>query len=290
MQRDVFIDADQSSFPFQIRYEGGDAIVHRIDMASLAESLDGFSRIYSVVGHFATTGQYAKQLQALNTKAYAEAPEAKCFSVAGAVAWASANGVFQGLGGVVLTLVLTYVFQRNSGMKEEMKHLRELFEKQLGFSQQVSERLLDTVDRLSAALQPSVKKSVAPIGESCTRIDLYGEGGTIHKSLQQEDKDSILSEEPNSILPAKDYSVLITEMDRLKGTCKVNFTEVDTEESTEENGEPRRIAAEISDPVVMLESNPYLDAFISGKPVTIRAKAMLRNGLIVKLYISDAVA
>lgn len=287
MQIDAFIAEAEPTLPFEIRYEGGDAVAHKIEMSSLAESLDGFSRIYAVVGHFVATGEYAKQLQALSAKAYAQGTEAKCFSVAGLLNWATANGIFQGLGVAVFTGVLTYVYQRNSGNKEEMKHLRDLFEKQLGFNQKVSERMLDTIDRLADGLQPSVKKSVAPIGETCDRIDLYT-GGSIHKTIDLSDKESILDEEPTLILAEREYSVLITEMDRVRRTCKASFTGPDSEEGVDEEGAPRRVNGEITDPVVTLEISPYLTAFITGKPVLVRAKAMMRNGLIAKLYISDA--
>jgi len=267
--------------------KAGDATVHRIDMASLAESLDGFSRIYSVVTHFAMTGQYAKQLQALSTKTYVQEPEAKCVSLAGAVAWMAANGIFQGFAGAVLTGVLAYVYQRNSGSKEEMKHLRELFEKQLGFNQQYVEKLLGTIERLADALQPSVKKSVAPIGKTCDRIDLY-EGANRHCSIGQAEKDAIISDEPSQILPERKYSVVISEMDKLKSTCKISFAEEDTEESTEEDGTPRRISCEITDPLAAFDDNPYLKAFMSGKVLVVHAKALLRNGVISKMYISDS--
>ena len=256
-------------------------------MSALAESLDGFSRIYSVVGHFAATGEYAKQMQALSAKTFAHEPQAKCFSVGGALAWAATNGIFQGMAGVVFTAVLTYIYSRNRGNQEEMRHLRELFEKQLSFSQKVSERMMDTVDRLADALQPSVKKSVAPIGQTCDRIDLYSHG-SMNASIDVADKEAILSEKETQILPEKEYSVVISEMDRIKRSCKVSFTGPDSEENIEEDGSRRRIACEITDPVAILDDNPYLKAFISSKPVTIKAKALLRDGLVVKLFISDA--
>nr|WP_139134742.1 MULTISPECIES: hypothetical protein [Pseudomonas] len=279
--------SDAGEYQFQIRFEGGDAVFHRMDMAALAESLDGFSRIYSVATHFAVTGQYAKQLQALSTKTYVCEPEAKCVSLAGAVAWMSTNGVFQGLGAAVLTLVITYIYQRNSGNKEEMKHLRELFEKQLGFNHQYVEKLISTIDKLAEALQPSVRKSVAPIGKTCERIDLY-DASMMHSSIGQAEKDLILSDEPSQILPERDYSVIISEMDKLKRTCKISFAEQDTEESTEEDGSPRRISCEITDPVAVFDDNPYMNTFMNGKVIVVRAKALLRNGIISKLYISDS--
>lgn len=286
MQQDVFV-ADSGEYQFQIRYEGRDAESHRIDMASLAESLDGFSRIYSVVTHFAISGQYAKQLQALSTKTYVQEPEPKCVSFAGAVAWMSANGIFQGLAGTVIALVLSHIYRRNSNNSEEMKHLRELFEKQLGFNHQYVEKLIGTIDRLADALQPSVRKSVAPIGKTCERIDLY-QGAARHSSIGQVEKDMIVSDEPSQVLPERDYSVVISEMDRLKRTCKISFAEEDSEESLEEDGSPRRVACEITDPLAAFDENAYIQAFTSGRVLVVRAKALLRNGVIAKMYISDS--
>ncbi|WP_288463263.1 hypothetical protein [uncultured Pseudomonas sp.] len=288
MQADAFIEDDEQDFAFEIRYEGGDAEFHRIEMSSLAESLEGFSKIYSVAAHFATTGQYAKQAQALNAKAYAQETEAKCFSVAGALAWATANGIFQGLAAVVFTGVVSYIFQRCSGNREEMKHLRELFEQKLAFDDKNVNRLLDTIDKLASALQPSVKKSVAPIGRSCDRIDLYSRTRGMHSSIGEAEKDAILSEEPAEIMPEQMFSVIITGLDRVSRTCKASFTEQDAEEPVEEDGSPRRILCDITDPVATLDDNPYLGAFVTGKPLQVRAKALLRNGLIAKLYISDS--
>lgn len=285
MQTDAFISEDKN-LSFEIRYEGLDAETHRMDMASLAVSLDGFSRIYSVVGHFVATGQYAKQIPALSVKTYALESQAKCFSVPVALAFAADSGIFQGLAGAVFTLILGYVLNRNSSQKEEMKHLRELFEKQLGYNQNVSERMLDSIDKLAGALQPSAKKSMAPVGEGCSRIDLYS-GSKKHQTIDQSTKDAANLEEPTEIMPEQRYTVVITELDRLKRTCKVHFVQTDSEEDVEEDGSPRRISADITDPSAMLDGNPYIKAFSSSASLDVKAKAMLRSGIISKLYISD---
>lgn len=286
MQSDAFIGSDLS-FPFEIRYEGNDAEFHKIDMASLAESLDGFSRIYAIVGHYISTGQYAKQMQALNVKAYAQGTEAKCFSLKAVLDFVSSSGLFQGVMSAAITAIVAYVIHRNSGNKEEMKHLRELLEQQLGFSKQVTERMMDTIDRLSDALRPSVKKSISPVGDTCSRIDLYLDG-VKHQTMDQSLKDALSSDDESQITPEREYLVEISEMDRLRRTCKVHLVGADSEENIEEDGSPRRINADITDPAAVLEANPYMDAMYRSKQIKVKAKALLRNGLIAKLYISDA--
>lgn len=286
MQSDAFID-DSYNIGFEIRYEGGDAVVHMIEMSSLSESLDGFSRVYSVVSHFVATGQYARQIQALSTKTYAVEPQAKCFNVPGWVSIATNTGLFQGFAGIVLTLIISHVFKRNSNDKEEMRHLRELFEKQLGFGNSVTEKMLATIEKLADALQPSVRKSVSPVGKTCTRIDLYAEG-SIHQTIDAELKHTILLEPDSEIAPESEFVVKISEMDKIKKTCKVHFIDGASDGVTDEDGSPERIVADITDPAILLTANPYIDAFSSGKPIRIKAKAMIRDGLITRLFISDA--
>lgn len=285
MQSDAFIGQDLN-LPFEIRYEGMDAADHRIDMAALAESLDGFSRIYAVVGHYISTGQYAKQMQALNVKAYAQESEAKCFNISAVLDFASSAGLFQGVMGAALTAIVAYVIHRNSGNKEEMKHLKDLLEQQLGFSKQVTERMMDTIDRLSDGLRPSVKKAVSPVGDTCSRIDLYIEGQK-HQTMDQALKDSLVDDSESQIISERVYVVEISEMDRIRRTCKVHLVGPDTEESTEEDGTPRRINADITDPAALLEPNVYMEAWFRSTKLNVKAKALLRNGLIAKMYISD---
>lgn len=287
MQADAFIGQDLN-IPFEIRYEGLDAEDHRIDMAALAESLDGFSRLYAVIGHFISTGQYAKQMQALNVKAYAQESEAKCFNISAVLDFATSAGLFQGVMGAALTAIVAYTIHRSSGNKEEMKHLRDLLEQQLGFSKQVTERMMDTIDRLADGLRPSVKKAVSPVGDTCSRIDLYAEGEK-HQTLDQALKDSLASDVDSQITSEKVYAIEISEMDRIKRTCKVHLIGSDTEEATEDDGSPRRINADITDPAALVEPNVYMEAWYKSTKLNVKAKALLRNGLIVKLYISDTV-
>lgn len=287
MQADAFIGQDLN-IPFEIRYEGLDAEDHKIDMAALAESLDGFSRLYAVIGHFISTGQYAKQMQALNVKAYAQESEAKCFNISAVLDFATSAGLFQGVMGAALTAIVAYTIHRSSGNKEEMKHLRDLLEQQLGFSKQVTERMMDTIDRLADGLRPSVKKAVSPVGDTCSRIDLYAEGEK-HQTLDQALKDSLASDVDSQITSEKVYAIEISEMDRIKRTCKVRLIGSDTEEITEDDGSPRRINADITDPAALVEPNVYIEAWYKSTKLNVKAKALLRNGFIVKLYISDTV-
>ncbi len=271
---------------FEIRYEGRDAQRHQIDMMSLGESLQGFGRIYAVIGHFAATGQYAKQSQALSVKTYAQEPEAKCFSVAGLIGTASQAGLFQGMAGALVAAIVTYAVSRSNDKSEEMRHLRELLEQQMGHSQRNLDRAMETIERLVSGLGPSIKKSVAPVGESCSRIDLYANGQK-HKSIDLADKEAIYSADDGELLGEREYTVLLTEFDRLLRRCKVHLLGDDIDEDLDEGGLPPRINAEITDPAIQLPGNKYGAAVSNDKPIKVKAKAFLKDGAITKLFISD---
>jgi len=281
-----FEDCGEGFLRFEIRYEGLDAERHQIDMMSLGESLQGFGRIYSVIGHYAATGQYAKQAQALSVKTYAQEAEAKCFSVAGVISFAVQTGLFQGLGGAIFTGVVAYVMSRKSNKSEEMKHLRELLEKQMGHNQENLDRAMETIERLASGLEPSIKKSVAPVGQSCSRIDLYT-NSHMHSSIDAADREAIFSSGDGELLDERAYTVMLTEFDRLLRRCKVHLLGDEAPPEADENGLPPRINAEITDPAIHLPGNKYAAAVAGDKPIKVKAKAFLKDGEITKLFISD---
>lgn len=277
---------EDGSIRLEIRYEGGDAESHQIDMTALGESLQGFGRIYAVIGHFASTGQYAKQMQALSVKTYAQEAEPKCFSVGALLSFASTSGWFQGLLPAVITAVTAYVLHRCSGNSEEMRHLRELLEQQYGKDQKMMERMMDTIDRLADGLRPSVRKSVAPVGTTCERIDLYADGKK-HETIDQAVKDAVMSSEDQELISERTYSITISEMDYDRHTCKIRLVGEDQDAPLDEDGLPSRINAVITDPAIEMEGNQYLKAFTSRRPFSVKAKATIKDGDITRLYISD---
>ncbi|HBO1919621.1 TPA: hypothetical protein ACVGMK_000015 [Pseudomonas aeruginosa] len=125
---------EQSTFDVEqikIRYEGGDADRHELDMLELGESLQGFARLYSTVANFVETGVYSKQWKALEIRAYATEPKAKCFEMGMLLSWASQTQVLSGLAAAIIGPIIAYILMKLSNQKDEMKHLREILENQL---------------------------------------------------------------------------------------------------------------------------------------------------------------
>lgn len=266
--------------PIAIRYEGGDAAFHEIDLNQLGASIQGFSRVIAVCAHLARTGRYNKQFDALSVKVYA-APvtEHHCYEILAHIKdVAASKELWSGFGGVSLTLLVQYVFSRRS--EAEMKHLSEALKQSMGQNASMAGRLLATIEKMADALQPAARQAMAPVGDSCRSIGVYSDQSSQPDVVLDEATKERLSSRPiSSIEAARSYLACITEMDMETGTCRVSL---DGEQGTS------RIPAVITDPVGRIAGNPYAHAMANAKPIRFIAKAEINgDGDILKLYISD---
>lgn len=271
--------AQQQTATFSIRYEGLDAEAHQIDLDQLGISLQGFARVLAVCAHFAETGRYNKQFNALSVQVYA-APvqEHHCYElVAQIVTKSSELGLFQGLGGVALTLVVQHVMNR--GKDQEMRYLHDALKQSLGQNEATMNKVLSVMEKMADSLAPAAKKAVAPIGVSCTSIGLRSSNPDESPVLlDQATKDSLAAGQSH-IEASRKYIGTISEMDMNTGACKVTLNSLDYD---------TRIVAEITDPQGRLPQNPYVMSMAKATPITFIAKAEVNSsGDVVKLYISD---
>lgn len=262
-----------------LRYEGGDAERHQIDLSQLGQSMQGFARILAVCANFIETGKYNKQYDSLAVKVTAVEPgEHHCYEV-----WVqiksllSSDNLWSGAAGSILTALVTYVLSLRG--KEEMKHLKDALDKALSNSAQTTDKLIATIEKMADALRPAPRQAVTPIGKSCSRIDLY-EGDRKAVTADEETKKNVSKPLKTQFLPTRTYVGLVSELDNWTGACKVVLDEEDFEGG--------RITAEITDPIRMVPNNPYAMALASREPISFSAKAELgEDGDIVKLFISD---
>ncbi|MDW0724100.1 hypothetical protein [Mannheimia haemolytica] len=80
----------------------------------------------------------------------------------------------------------------------------------------------------------------------------------------------------NEITGIQVFDILISELDKVKATCKVNI-----------NNAEQRTNAVISDPLFGSAENPYLQAFAQNKAIKVTGKATIKDGEIIKLTIMD---
>lgn len=276
---ELALTQEDNSWSLSIRYEGGDANQHTIDLHQLGLSLQGMARILAVSAHFAETGKYNKQFDTLSVKVVAEPVEDhNCYEVTATILQTTSNlGLWSGLGTTILVGVVSYVFNRRK--KEEMKHLSEALKQSMSQQADVQERMLLTIEKLADALQPSVRQALTPIGQSVESINLRHRGeASPQVLLDRETKELAQIDKNNTITESRLMSGVISELDMISGTCKVTL----------ESDKETRVPAKIVDPVVGLPNNPYAKALAQISSITFTAKAEIdTDGNVVTLYISD---
>ena len=262
-----------------IRYDGLDAEQHQIDLGALGESLQGMAKVLGVVGHYAVTGKYAKQVQALDVRVVAhEEPKANCYRIDAALQFVQQHGLLQGAAAALVTAVVGWIIAKNSNKTAEMKMLKDSLDKAIHEmaqgNQATIQSLTQTLERVVEGTRPALRKAVAPVGHTCSSMTI-GDGGTIDIPTAE----AIRAESPDEVDTERQYVVRITELDLESESGKVRLDGVD---------EDLRIPARITDPAFAVLGNVYTSAFISQAPLRVTAKATIRDGNITKLFISNA--
>lgn len=279
MQENLQADNAADTWALSIRYEGGDAENHTIDLNQLGQSLQGFARVIAVSAHFAQTGKYNKQYDTLSVKVVANpVDEHHCFEVSAAVLKLSTSSeLWSGLGTALFMAIVGYVFNRRK--EEELKHLSAALQQSIGNQAEMQTKMLATIEKLADALQPSVRQSLAPIGQSVGSINIRQKGhATASVVLDEETKALASANRANTITETLHFSGVISELDMLNSTCKVSL----------ENDPETRIQSVITDPAAQLPGNRYVTAMAAMIPIKFAGKAEVdQEGGIVKLYISD---
>lgn len=271
---------ESNTITYVIQYDGLQLGEHSIDLADLGESLQGFSKILACAGHFVQTGQFNRRYSSLNVSVSTSAQlEAGCIEIP---IWiqSSTDLLFSGFAGSVLTAVVAYILSRRG--KEEMQHLSDALKESLSQNAELQKSLLATIDKMADGLVAANRQALAPVGRSCSKVSLLD--GTKEKefvTVDEELKKQIDRAKSPEITEVAEYRGNISELDKLTGACKV---------SLDEDGDDARINGVITDPLLSVPGNLYLQAFANGDTLKFRAKAQLAdNGEITKLYISDIV-
>lgn len=265
-----------------LRFDGLDASSHQIDLYSLGESLQGFARILSTVGHFSATQEYSKNFSIHVVKTYAQEVRANCFSVDMVINWVQQNQIFSGSAGAVLAVILPWIFSRHKNKTEEMKLLKDSLDKaieQLGNrDQEIINRLASTIEKMAEELRPAARQAVYPIGQSCKTISIFDKDKNKPIGvINEQDKEAISKLQDGEVTGIQEFNIVISELDKQKATCKVSV-----------NGADKRISAAISDPLINTPDNVYYKSFVSNETLKVTGKAIIKDGDISKLVIIDA--
>lgn len=289
---------EQAIEPLIIRFDGLDAERHEVDLGQLAESLQGLSKIIGVCANFALTERLVQHRDALSVRVVARPPERHCFEFQAWVQWISTNPLVSTIIGGLTVSLITYIFSWAANRREEMRSLKEALKQaitELGHRDEAhTARLLDTIDRMADSLRPSVKQAVAPVGRTAATLTVSNQRRTQAAIVDAVMKEAISAEQGDELGEEQDFHIRITELNMESGAFKFQLegeledeTEDEAEEEADSAPNPDRYRGQIVDPAVVLPNNKYALSMAAKRQVTVRAKAMTRDGKIRRLFVSD---
>lgn len=257
-----------------IRYDGGDAARHEIELHVLGESLQGMARVLAVTGNFVATGDFTKRYQAMDVRVLVKEPKANCYTLDAIITFAQQQQLFSGFAGPIVIGLVTWIFSRASGKKEEMKMLKDALDKLLAMQSDNQDKLHATLEKMADSLRPAVRQAVAPVGKSCTQMTVAGK-----YVVDEATAEAIRSSGDVEVGTERSWELTISELDSENSTAKVRLIDDDS----------RRIKAKITDPLASTVPNPYASALAHGTMIKVKGKAVLKDGEIDTLYISDLI-
>lgn len=269
-----------------VRFDGLAASGHSIDLGELSESLAGINRIVTSASNFAVAGRPGLRKSDRIVRVIAKEPKANCYSIQLAVQHLSQIPLFQDygievLGGLAVS-VITYIFANAANKREEMKHLSASLDtaiKALAASEQHAvSRSLETVERMAQQLHPAVRRAVQPIGTSASTLTVSA-GTTAPLVVDEADKEAIVEGPSVTVDDEAVFTVVISELDMVTGGCRL---------TVQGEASDSRHEARVTDPVVGLPNNPYVEAMAEQRPLKVRAKATRKDGELDKLFISNS--
>lgn len=217
----------------------------------------------------------------MEVKVVARAPEAHCFSIDAWVKFATEQPYLSGTLATLTAGFIAYVIKSAIGQREEMRQLRGALDtaiRELSHRDQpVIDRLLSTIDSMAFALRPAVRQAVAPVGDTVGSLSIGDRQGRFMSKVGRSEKQAIMTDAEVSVDDERSYTLTISELDLDTGACKVRL----------EHDKLRRFSGKITDPLLKNPNNQYALAMAARQPVTVRAKATLKDGELSELFISD---
>lgn len=274
-----------------IRYEGGDADDHTIDMRLLGESLVGLDRIISDGVVAILHSRPPKKGERAPIVLKAQEPVQGSFAVYGhfqdAVALLPLGlPLLAACGTELITDWVKAVFYRFLG-KSDVSEMAiqavakcaqdHLESRDKSDERQHEERMmmLGALRETMAKLGPAAVDAAAPVGDSVGKLQI-GAGDNEPLEIDEPAAETLREKVPPEVGPLQEM-ILRTD----------GFT-FHTKKLSVENPEGKGyLLAEVHDPIFSEQSNPYAMAAQRKAMIRVQAKAGYRNGRLEKIYIMD---
>lgn len=289
--------------PFAVTYDGNDADQHIISARPLGESIIGASKLYTATAHYCMfgtipRGNYKKEFECFAMPAKEKCFEYHVFIAAIANEYALHGEIYkEGLGFIFSHAIeaIKKIWLKPTETTQVTEMFIELMKQQSrdnasvqtvlanGLSKandnlaSLQSKLIDTLPQIANATRHHGRMLVAPIGNSCTSISQFSNTPQVI-TIAEAEADVIRGNNDMEVDEMQKFNCKrITEINVENGHCIMDiegFTEL--------------VTGKISDPNLEKANNIYTKSLNSQSSFVISAKPVKRNGVVQKLYVSDA--
>lgn len=282
---------------FLLRFDGGDAARHSMDMALLGRSLVGVDQAIHRGLWACAHPDIKRGRKRLDVTVQVTAPQAACVEVGGMLT--GAMGVLPFVYEVATSLGTDYIKHllsavvlfhggRKADAQAHMDKMLELFgeAQRLSFADRQSERAtlermhdrsLSAVQEVVATMQQQAREIVAPVGKSTEVLKIGGSSMVDATVIDAAIADAVRSGGSVEVGDMDVFEVKFDGLTRHNRNAKVELVD-----------DPGRyLAADIRDPLFDEFPNAYTEAFGAASSMAVMAKPTYKDGILVKLHIMD---
>ncbi len=274
--------------PIPVIYTGYHADEHLVDAVQFSKSIEAVSRVANSAAHFWFFGNVAASIRRHEIHFFVKpAREGSYFQeIVGLL-----NGSLPLFPEALIKLskpaieqiINTIVKSRTSVVEAEMAidKLHDLAVRHADFSREVHQGhmqdkawLQSQIDHLTKANESSLRRLPEPVGRSVRAMQI-GEGGEEHK-IDAASAAALRSREPMEVGDEGEYVVEFQGVFKTNGACQVLIIPGGS-----------LVNGVITDPAVTLPENVYTEALAASRRLRVRAKPVLKDGVLSRLFISN---
>jgi hypothetical protein len=278
--------------PIPVKYTGLYSDDHVIDLQEFGVSLQGLARVSNSIVDFYLHQRVAKDTRLYTVRLFAKPPEPGCVLLD--IVGLMLAGQLPLYTPYVCDLATTFIvplikatiakrLKRTDAMEKAIEQITTLAIRHADSMDQVrADHMRDKgwlqshIDKLSSQNSTPLRQLVRPVGSTCRQIEVGQPDGVAPVTIGEAEAQVLTSREELSVEDSREYHGTFDGVDKTNGNCKFRVAGTDND-----------IPGKITDPALLNAPNVYTHSLDTQKPITIQAKAVTKDGEIVRLFISD---
>ena len=274
-----------------VKYSGLYTDDHLIDLQDFGISLQGLAKLSNSVVDFYLHGRIAKSSQLYQVRLFAKPPADGSLLIDIIALLQSGQlplympvlcDLAEHFIPPLVKAIIAKTLKRPDMVEKTVDGLLELAHRHAEFSHDVHQGhmrdkawLQSHIDTLASRNRAPLRQAVKPIGTTCRQIEFGKSDDSAHALITEAEASALASPDNLKVEDMREYRVVFEGVDTTNGSCKVKFDDSSV------------VPGKITDPALQNPLNVYTHSLDTQKPITISAKAVTKDGAIVRLFISD---